>query len=54
MNNPRKVSLENVETGEIKTFPSTYKAGRFIDQSSETIVYWNGKVWNNKYKIKVQ
>ena len=25
--NPRKVALEDVETGEIKTFPSVYKAG---------------------------
>ena len=25
--NPRKVSLEDIETGEIKTFPSIYKAG---------------------------
>ena len=54
MHNPRKGSLENVETGEIKTFPSMYKAGKFIDQSPQTIVYWDGKVWNNKYKIKVQ
>ena len=40
--NPRKVSLEDVETGEIKTFPSIYKAGKFIDQSPQTIVYWDG------------
>ena len=53
MHNPRKVSLEDVETGEIKTFPSIYKAGKFIDQSPETILYWDGKVWNNKYKINV-
>ena len=33
MHNPRKVSLVDVETGEIKTFPSIYKAGEFIDQS---------------------
>ena len=53
MHNPRKVSLEDVEMGEIKTFPSIYKAGKFIDQSPRTIVYWNGKVWNSKYKVKV-
>ena len=52
MHNPRKVSHEDVETGEIKTVPSTYKAGKFIDDSPKTIVYWNGKVWRNKYKIK--
>ena len=53
MHNPRKVSLEDVETGEIKTFPSIYKVGKFIHQSSQTIVYWDGNVWSNKYKINV-
>ena len=52
--NPKKVTLEDVETGEIKTFPSIYKAGKFIDQSTQTIVYRDGGVWKNKYKIKVQ
>ena len=40
--NPRKVSLEDTETGEIKTFPSIYKAAKFI-----AISYWDGKVWKN-------
>ena len=31
--NPRKVMLEDIETGEIKTFPSIYKAAKFIDQA---------------------
>ena len=31
--NPRKVLLEDVETGEIKIFPSIYKAAKFINQS---------------------
>ena len=29
--NPRKVTLEDVETGEIKTFPLVYKVAQFID-----------------------
>ena len=37
--NPRKVMLEVIETGEIKTFPSIYKAAKFIDQAPETITY---------------
>ena len=48
--NPRKVSLENIETGEIETFPSIYKAA---DQAPNTITYCNGKVWNNKYKVVI-
>ena len=54
MHNPRKVSRENIETGEIKTFPSIYKAGKFINQSPQTIVYWDDRVWKNKYKVEVQ
>ena len=53
-NNARKVSLEDIETGEMKTFPSIYRAAKFIDQFPQTISYWDGKVWKNKYKVKVQ
>ena len=53
-NNPRKVSLEDIETGEIKTFPSIYKVAKFIDQSPQKINYWDGGVWKNKYKVEVQ
>ena len=54
--NPRKVMLKDIETGEIKTFPSIYKAGKFIDQAPQTITYWGNRngVWNNKYKVVVQ
>ena len=52
--NPRKVMLEDVETGEIKTFPSIYKAAKFIDQAPQTITYWNGEVWKNTYKVVIE
>ena len=54
--NPRKVILENIETGEIINFPSIYKAAKFIDQAPLTITYWGEKkgVWNNKYKVILQ
>ena len=32
-NNPKKVILEDIETGEIKTFSSIYRAAKFIDQA---------------------
>ena len=51
---PRKVMLEDVETGEIKTFPSIYKAVKFIDQAPQTITYWDGGVWKNKYKVVIE
>ena len=51
--NPRKVTLEDIETGEIKTFPSIYKAAKFIDQAPQTVTYWGNRegAWNNKYKV---
>ena len=52
--NPRKVSLKDVETNEIKTFSSIYKAAKFIDQAPMTVYYWDGKVWKNKYKAVIQ
>ena len=54
--NPRKVMLEDIETGEIKIFPSIYKAAKFIDQAPQTVTYWGKKdgAWNNKYKVVIQ
>ena len=55
-NNPRKVILEDIVTKEIKTFPSIYKAAKFINQAPQTITYWGNRngFWNNKYKVVVQ
>ena len=54
--NPRKLALEDVETGETKTFPSVYKATQLIDQAPQTITYWAGRkgAWNNKYKVVME
>ena len=52
--NPKKVMLEDIETGEIKTFPSIYRAAKFIDQAPQTIIYWDDGVWKNKYKVLIQ
>ena len=53
MKNPKKVTLKDIETDEIKTFPSIYKASKFIDQSPTMIYFWDGKIWNNKYKVEI-
>ena len=50
----RKVSLDDTETGEIKTFPSIYKAAKFIDQAPQTSTYWDTGVWKNKCKVVIQ
>ena len=52
--NSKKVMLEDIETGEIKTFPSIYRAAKFINQAPQTITYWDGGVWKNKYKVLIQ
>ena len=54
--NPRKVMLEDIETGEIKIFPSIYKAAKFIDQAPQTVTYWGNRkgAWNNEYKVVIQ
>ena len=54
--NPRKVMLEDIETGEIKTFSSIYEASKFLDISPYTICYWGNKdgAWKNKYEIFVE
>ena len=52
--NPKKVILEDIETGEIKTFPSIYRASKFINQAPQTITYWDGGVWKNKYKVLIE
>ena len=48
-NNPRTVMVENIETGEIKTFPSIYGASNFLDTSPYTVYYWGNKdgAWKN-------
>ena len=52
-NNPKQVSLKNVETGDTITFSSIYKASKFIDRSPAIITFWNNRVWDNRYEIKV-
>ena len=54
--NPRKVMLKDIETGEIKTFLSIYNAAKFIDQAPQTITYLRKRegAWNNKYKVVIE
>ena len=53
--NRRKVILTDIGTDEIKTFPSIFKAAKFIDQSPISVSNWGKRgAWNNKYKVVVQ
>ena len=52
-NNPVNVKLIDVETGEIKVYPSIYKASKYLDKSPQTIRHYGQRkgVWNKKYQI---
>ena len=52
-NNPKQVVLKNVETGDTITFSSIYKASKFINRSPRIITFWNNRVWDNRYEIKI-
>ena len=52
-NKPVNVKLVDIETGEVKTYPSIYKASQYLDKSPQTIRHYGLRkgVWKNKYKI---
>ena len=52
-NKPVNVKLIDVETGEIKFYPSIYKASQYLDKSPQTIRHYGQRkgVWNKKYQI---
>lgn len=50
-NNPHDVILKDIETKEEISFPSIYKAARFLGKSPRMITYYNGRIWNNQYEI---
>ena len=52
-NNPKSVEIRDLETGEITTYSSIYKASRATGCSTMFIMGNNGKVWKNRYEIKI-
>ena len=52
-NKPVNVKLINVETKEVKTFDSIYKASQYLDKSPQTIRHYGLRkgVWKKKYQI---
>ena len=42
-----------METGEIIVYSSTYKAEKTFNQQPRLISAYDGKVWRNRYAIKV-
>ena len=52
-NKPVNVKLIDVETKEVKTFDSIYKASQYLDKSPQTIRHYGLKkgIWKKKYQI---
>ena len=42
-----------METGEIIIYSSMYKAAKIFNQQSRLISAYDGKVWRNRYAIKL-
>ena len=52
-NSPKKFEIQDIETGEIIVYTSMYKAAMIFIQQSRLISAYDGKVWRNRYAIKV-
>jgi hypothetical protein len=52
-NNPKSVEIRDLEKGEMTTYSSIYKASRAIGRSTKIITGNNGRVWKNRYEIKI-
>ena len=51
--NPKKVEIHHLETDKVVLYPSIYKAALAFDQNTGLIIVYDGKVWRNKYAIKI-
>ena len=52
-NSPKKVEIKDVGTGEIIVYSSMYMAAKRFNQQSRLIYAYDGKVWRNRFAIKV-
>ena len=51
--NPKKVQIHYFERDEVAIYTSIYKAALALGQNPGEIGTYNGKVWRNRYAIKV-
>ena len=52
-NSPKKIEIRDMETGEIIVYSSMYKAAKKFNQQSRLLSAYDGKVWRNRYAIRV-
>ena len=51
--NAKKVEIYDLETDKVVLYPSVHKAAVALDQNTGVISMYDGKVWRNRYAIKV-
>ena len=52
-NSPKKFEIGDIETDEITIYSSMYKAAKISNEQLRLISGYDGKVWRNRYAIKV-
>ena len=52
-NSLKKDEIQDMQIGEIILYSSMYKAAKRFNQQSRLISKYHGKVWRNRYPIKV-
>ena len=52
-NNPIRVEILDTDTNEVTAYSSMYKAARVYKTSAKTMRLFNGKVWRQRYEIKI-
>ena len=52
-NSSKKVEIQDMATGEIIIYSSMYNDAKRFNQQSRLISTYDGKVWRNRYAIKV-
>ena len=52
-NSSKKIEIRDIETGEIIVYSSMYKSAKTFNQQSRLLSAYDGKVWRNRYAIKV-
>ena len=45
--------MRDMKTGEVIVYSSMYKAAKTFNQQSSLISAYDGKLWSNRYTIKV-
>src|SRR5437899_1998323 len=52
-NQPRSVEIFDKETGEKVVYNSIYNAGKAYGLNAKTISAYDGKIWKQRYEIKI-